>query len=383
MTKIPFLLAAAALPGLLFAQAPTPNQAAEQARRELERSRQEARDNLERGRRGEIEPAEVRRERSGKTPSGASSVPPEAIARWERMEPQQLAADPDFVRALQNDDPAALAHWEGVLNEMNGDLRRDAASRAWLGGPVFIPGQESIEFAVRDGGKPARKAPARKKDAKEAAKPEEQRPHPIHERASLERALKEARDRYEDALRERDDRPGNHELITRAEHEQTRVRLAEERYQNFLRENAPDELRARQQERNALEARALNPRQLTRDQLPPRRDPAERPKAPELQDYEGRQGTNPDHILRGPDGEERIVPGLDRGTPYQRPSTPELNAYEGRQGTNPDHILRGGPEGHRPQVMRDTVRRPPAERPRLDLKDYEAPDTGSSGGSGG
>lgn len=223
---------------------PTPNQAATESRREIENSRREARENLERGRRGEIDPREIRRAREA-GPAESSTLPPEVIARWQATPPQRLGTDPDFVRAMQNENLAALAHWEGVLMEMNRDLRDDAGSRRWLGAPVLIPDQDSVLSTVgeRPNQPPARRGVKRKpaEEKRQDDAPRRKR-NPIHERDALERDRREAGRQYAVAMRRRDDNPGNQELIRLAEHEATRVRLAEERYQAFLRENMPDDI---------------------------------------------------------------------------------------------------------------------------------------------
>ena len=353
-----------------FAQPQTPNQTAAESRREIEDSRREARENLERGRRGEIDPAEVRRARDPAN-RGASTVPPETIARWQAMKPQQLGTDPDFVRALQNEDPAALAHYEGIMMEIDGDLRADAASRRWLGGPVHIPGANSVEFAVPRERRqsPARRRPIDKDGGQEERgddAPRRER-NPIQEREALERDLQEARRDYDDAMRHRDDNPGNADLLRRAEQQAARVRLAEERYQAHLRDNAPGEARARQQMLESIDRRGTNPRQRERTELPRRNDPAERPQAPPLRDYDGRQGTNPDHRLQGTvDGRPGpVMPGrIDRQPPAERPQSPPLPDYQGRQGTNPDHRMNGTPEGGDGPVMPSRREAGPApERP--------------------
>lgn len=307
---------------------PTPNQAATESRREIENSRREARENLERGRRSEIDPREIRRAREA-GPAEGSTLPPEVIARWQATPPQRLGTDPDFVRAMQNEDPAALAHWEGVLMEMNRDLRVDAGSRRWLGGPVLIPDQDTVPSTVgeRPNQPPARRGvkrkPAEEKRQDDALR---RKRNPIHERDALERDRREAGRQYADAMRRRDDNPGNQELIRLAEHEATRARLAEERYQAFLRENAPDEYRARQQQLESIDGRMANPRLLDPSQLPRRNEPAERPDFPPLSEYEGRLGTNPDHRLRGtPEGGEG--PALPPRAHTQPPKSPRLQEY--------------------------------------------------------
>lgn len=327
------LLVGSVLPVSTLAQLPppTPNQAAAESRREIQNSRREARENLDRGVRGEIDPREVRRAREAAAESG-STVTPEIIARWQSLPPQQLGVDPDFVRAMQNDDPAALAHWEGVLIEMNSDLRADAGSRRWLGGPVLIPDQDTIEFQVRD--RAAKNPSTRKrKPVVPEQKDERRRRNPMQERDAIERELREAGRHYDDAMRRRDDDPGNRELILAVEHHAARVRQIEERYQAFLHDNAPDEYRARRQERDAIARRMENSCILDRSQLPRRLDPAERLRTPPLQDYDGGLGTNPDHRLRGTvdGGEGPVIPGrANRQPPAERPQRLPLPEYEGR-----------------------------------------------------
>ncbi len=377
------LLSSLALPLSAAAQPlpPTPNQSAAESRREIENSRREARENLERGMRGEIDPREVRRAHEA-GPTGSSDVPPEVIARWQSMPPQQLGADPDFVRAMQNDDPAALAHWEGVLIKMNRDLRADAGSSRWLGGPVLVPDQDSIDILVgerRRQPQPARKG-AKRKPAEERRDGQAPRPNgnPMQERDRLERDRLAAGRDYDDAMRRRDDDPGNRDLVLAAEHQAARARLAEERYQAFLRENAPDEYRARQQELESIDRRMANPRQLDPSQLPRRSEPAERPRPLPLPEYEGRLGTNPDHRLRGTvdGGEGPVLPGRTNvQPPAERPKSPPLQDYSGRLGTNPDHRLRGTPDGGEGPVLPGRANRPPPpQRPVApDLKDYQPP----------
>lgn len=378
------LLASIALPLPAAAQAPppTPNQSVMESRREIEDSRRESRENLERGMRGEIDPREIRRAREEGQAAG-SAVTPEIIARWQAMPPQQLGIDPDFVRAMQNEDPAALAHWEGVLIEMNRDLRADAGSRRWMGGPVLIPDQDSIDITVAERRRqppPGRKAVKRKPGEEEGQDEASRRArNPMQERDRLERDIIEIGRDYDDAMRRRDDAPGDRDLIIAAEHQAARARLAEERYQAFLRENAPDELRARQQQRASIDRRAANPRPLDPSQLPRRSEPAERPKTPALREYEGRQGTNPDHRLRGtPEGGDGpVIPGrANVQPPAERPKTPPLQDYSGRQGTNPDHRLRGTPEGgDGPVIPGRATRQPPPQRPPTpDIKEYQPPD---------
>jgi len=377
------LLASIALPPPAAAQAPlpTPNQSVTESRREIEDSRRESRENLERGMRGEIDPREIRRAREGGQTAG-SAVTPEIISRWQAMPPQQLGTDPDFVRALQNEDPAALAHWEGVLIEMNRDLRADAGSRRWMGGPVLIPDQDTIDITVGERRRqppPGRKA-VKRKPAEEEGQDETSRRarNPMQERDALERDLRQAGRDHDDAMRRRDDDPGNRDLIIAAEHAATRNRVAEERYQAFLRENAPDEYRARRQELESIDRRMANPRTLDRSQLPRRSEPAERPKIPPLPEYDGRLGTNPDHRLRGTvdGGEGPVIPGrANVQPPAERPKAPPLQDYSGRQGTNPDHRLRGTPEGGEgPVIPGRANRQPPPQRPASpELKDYQPP----------
>src|SRR3990167_9766143 len=229
------LLVSRALPLPAVAQTPppTPNQSAAESRREIANSRREARTNLERGIRGEIDPREIRRAREA-GPAGSSAVAPEVIARWQATPPQQLGTDPDFVRAMQNEDPAALAHWEGGLMEMNRDLNADAGSRRWLGGPVLIPDQDTVHITVGDrpNQPPARRGVKRKpaEEKRQDETPRRKR-NPIQEREALERDRREAGRQYADAMRRRDENPGNQELIRLAEREATRVRLAAEGYQ--------------------------------------------------------------------------------------------------------------------------------------------------------
>lgn len=99
----------------------------------------------------------------------------------------------------------------------------------------------------------------------------------MQERDALERDLLESRRRYEDAMRRRDDNPDNPDLVRIVEREETRVRLAEERYQSFWRENAPIEYRARRQALESIDRHATNPRQRDRSELPQRSEPVERP----------------------------------------------------------------------------------------------------------
>ncbi|HWW57058.1 MAG TPA: hypothetical protein VN047_09210 [Sphingopyxis sp.] len=380
------LLASIALPLPAAAQSapPTPNQSATESRREVENSRRESRENLERGLRGEIDPREVRRAREAGA-TGSSVVTPEVIARWQGLAPQQLGADPDFVRAMQNDDPAALAHWEGVLIEMNRDLRADAGSRRWMGGPVLVPDHDTLDINVADRRRqppPARKTVKRKlpEEERQDEAPRRDR-NPMQERDALERDLLEARRQYDDAMRRRDDDPGNQDLVRIVEREEARVRLAEERYQAFLRENAPNEYRARQQALESIDRRATNPRQRDRSELPRRAEPAERQNTPPLSDYDGRRGTNPDHRLRGtPEGGDGpVMPGrADTQPPAERPNSPPLQDYGGRRGTNPDHRLRGTPEGDEGPVMPGRANQQPSpQRPVTpELKDYQPPAPG-------
>lgn len=359
---------------------PTPNQSAAESRREIENSRREARENLERGRRGEIDPREIRRAREA-DPIGTSALPPEVIARWQAMAPERLAADPDFVRAMQNDDPAAHAHWEGVLIEMNSDLRADTGSRRWMGGPVHIPDQDTVDITISQRrSHPAERRGVKRKPAEEQRHDETGRRNrnPAQERGALERELREARHQYDDAMRRRDDDPANQDLLLMAEREATRVRLAEEHYQAFLRENAPDQHRARQQQLEAIDRRMSDPRQLGQGQLPPRSEPAERPVTPPLSEYVGRQGTNPDHRLRGTrdGGNGPVLPGRAHAQPpAERPKSPSLQDYDGREGTNPEHRLRGTPEGGEGPVMPGRANQaPPPRRPaRLELPEYRPP----------
>jgi hypothetical protein len=375
------LLASFALPLPVAAQTSTPsaNQSAMESRREIENSRQESRENLERGKRGEIDPREVRRAREA-SETGSPNVTPEMIARWQALAPKQLGADPDFVRAMQNDDPAALAHWEGVLIEINRDLRTDAGSRRWMGGPVLIPDQDALDIPVaerRRASPPPRKA-VKRKPVEEERHDETQRRerNPLQERDALERDLLESRRQYDDAMRRRDDNPENPDLVRMVEREETRVRLAEERYQAFLRENAPNEYRARRQALESIDRRATNPRQRDRSELPRRSEPAERPGSTPLSEYEGRQGTNPDHRLRGtPDGGDGpVLPGrASAQPPAERPSSPPLQGYEGRRGTNPDHRLRGTPEGGDGPVMPGRANQPPQRPAAPELREYRPP----------
>lgn len=374
---------AMALPAAAQAPPPTPNQSVMESRREIEDSRKESRENLERGVRGEIDPREIRRAREGGQPAG-SAVTPEVIARWQAMPPQQLGTDPDFVRAMQNEDPAALAHWEGVLIEMNRDLRADAGSRRWMGGPVLIPDQDTIDITVAERRRqppPGRRTVKRKPAEAESQDDASRRARsPMQEREALERDLLEARRQYDEAMRRRDNDPGNQDLVRIVEREEARVRLAEERYQTFLRENAPDEYRARQQQLESIDRRATNPRQRDRSELPRRSEPAERPNSPPLSEYQGRRGTNPDHRLRGtPEGGDGpVMPGrANAQSPAERPNSPPLQDYSGRQGTNPDHRLRGTPEGGEGPVMPGRMdRQPPPQRPAApELKDYQAPNS--------
>lgn len=328
------LLVSLALPLPAAAQTPppTPNQSAAESRREIANSRREARTNLERGIRGEIDPREIRRAREA-GPAGSSAVAPEVIARWQATPPQQLGTDPDFVRAMQNEDPAALAHWEGVLMEMNRDLNADAGSRRWLGGPVLIPDQDTVHITVGDrpNQPPARRGVKRKpaEEKRQDETPRRKR-NPIQEREALERDRRDAGRQYADAMRRRDENPGNQELIRLAEREATRVRLAEEGYQAFLREHAPDKYRARQQQLETIDWRMVEPRALDPSKLPRPAEPAERPDAPPLSEYDGRLGTNPDHRLRGtPEGGEGPVlpPRANTQPAPQRPKSPQLPEY--------------------------------------------------------
>ncbi|MEQ8312112.1 MAG: hypothetical protein RIA72_15605 [Sphingopyxis sp.] len=326
-----FVSLALPLPAAAQTLPPTPNPSAAESRREIENSRREARENLERGRRGEIDPREIRRPRDA-APTESSAVPPEVIARWRATPPERLGTDLDFVRAMQNDDPAALAHWEGVLMEMNSDLRADAGSRRWMGGPVHIPDQGAVDITIAQRRKPPERQGVKRKPAEEERGDESGRRkrNPAQERDALERELREARRQYDDAMRRRDDDPGNQDLIRMAEHQSARVRLAEERYQTFLRENAPDEYRARQQQLEAIDRHMADPRQLDRGQIPRRAEPAERPNGSPLSEYEGRQGTNPNHRMQGtPEGGEGpIMPGrAHQSPPAQRPASPQLPEY--------------------------------------------------------
>ena len=377
-----FASIALALPASAQSPRPTPNRTAAESRREIEDSRREARENLERGMRGEIDPREVQRAREA-VPTGSVEVTSEVIARWHGLAPQQLGTDPDFVRAMQNGDPAALAHWEGVLTEINRDLRGEAGSRRWLGGPAFVPDQDMVDIAVGERRRPPSSArkPVKRKPAEEQQADTAPRPNrnPMQERDRLERDIIEIGRDYDDAMRRRDEDPDNPDLIIAAEHQAALARLAEERYQTFLRENAPDELRARQQQREANDRRAANPRQLDQSQLPRRSEPAERPKTPPLPEYEGRQGTNPDHRLRGTiDGREGpVIPGrANAQPPAERPEAPPLQDYTGRQGTNPDHRLRGTIDGGDGPVLPGRANRPPPpQRPASPaLKEYQPPD---------
>lgn len=357
----------------------TPNQSQRESRREIENSRREARENLDRGVRGEIKPAEVRRPH-GDSRASASTISPPVVARWRQMAPQQLRADPDFVRALQNEDPAALAHWEGVLAEMNSDLRAAAGSRTWIGGPVFVPDQNSIEITVspRERARPPRRGSRQAATGRPPAAGARSHAasNPIQERARLERELREARGHYGEALRRRDEAPGDRDLALSVEYNAAQMRQAEERYQAFLYENSPQEYRARRQELEALEARANNPRMLDSSQL--RREPAERPRPLNLPEYDGPQGTNPEHRLRGtPDGRVGpVLPSLrNRASAPQRPAAPALLDYAGPQGTNPEHRMRGTPGSDDGPVLPSLRTRQPApQRPQTPpLKEYEQP----------
>ena len=389
--RVLLLLAGLTWPALSDAQTPprTANQAAEDSRREIERSRQESRDNLERGKRGEIDPAQVRRERSARTPQG-SSVPPEVIARWQNTDPKNIQSDADFIEALRRQDPAALAHYEGILDEIHREARTAIDSRQWMGGARLDEARDRLDLyrndrdnheweeweapeedpGIRRRPDQMPKKPPRKRPREEEREEQPER-NPIHERDALERGLDDAHRQYDRAARQRDDNPNDPELQNAARRAEEHMNMAEERYQDFLGQNAPNELRARLQERDALQRRMEDPKPLTRDQLPPRREGDERPRTPELQDYEGRRGVNPDHILHGPNGEQTVL-GLDRGQGYERPATPRLNDYGGRQGTNPDHVVRG-PEGMPDRVLPGRSPQPSPERPGLDLNPYDGP----------
>ena len=371
-----FLATLAATISAAAQSGPTANQISEQNRREVEASRRESRENLERGKRGEIDPREVRR--PGQPRTATSSVPGEVLARWQAMQPRQLAVDPDFVRAMQRDDPAALAHWEGVLMELNQDLRGQAGSRAWLGGQAYIPEQGSIDIPVREARrKPPR--PDRRKPVEEIKRdsPEKKR-NPMRERDLLERTLLEARQRYDEAMRLRDDDPGNRERLAAVERARAEVESAEGRYQAFLREHAPGEARARQQQLDSIGERMATPQRREREGLPPRLDPARRTVSPELSNYEGRQGTNPDHRLSGtPErGEGPIMPGRAQRPPAERPPDPDLSEYDGPRGTRPDQRLGGTPDGRPGSVLPGQSNRAPAPRrpdtPRL--PEYHPPE---------
>jgi len=108
------------------------------------------------------------------------------------------------------------------------------------------------------------------------------------------------------------------------------------------------------------------PNENIRDRIERAPPPPERAPAPDLPEYDGPQGTNPDHVLRTRSGERSTAPRDARGDPSERPGISDLPEYDGRSGSNPDHRVTN-------EYGRDSVLPPEQRAPATPLPTYTPP----------
>lgn len=176
------------------------------------------------------------------------------------------------------------------------------------------------------------------------------------EAADLLDKLREERRRFEDLARSRDERQGprgDDDAIVRDA--QQRVDNAEAAYRRHVAaHNLPPDARYIPSYQSS---RPSVPNEHIRDSVDSA-PPPERPTTPDVSNYDGPQGTNPDHIMGTRPGERSVAPRDMRSAPAERSGVSDLPDYQGRSGTNPDHLVPS--EYGRPTVLPPSQRSPVA-----------------------
>lgn len=160
--------------------------------------------------------------------------------------------------------------------------------------------------------------------------PTEDREEDPSDRRQLEEDIQAERDRLEAFLRSRDMFGTNRSLEADIADAYARIHRAEQALIEHLGVHAPDEVDAyvdqvierMQRPMRAMETVGQRPRGA--------QPPAQRPTTPQLPEYDGRQGTNPDHVFTDVTGRRWVSPNPMRNpSPPTRPRTPPLQTYPG------------------------------------------------------